>query len=963
MISQPSIQGKTLLQDLVPFGIGWTLLAILLSGLWWHSEYLEQRKLALARAETAFRLQAAYHLSMMEFEGAPRSSSPIQPGGLARTYKWRSMEHGDLDGRLTSLHSVRSAQPDAWERKALEHMGEGLSQFAEVVKDSGPPRLRFMGVLRMESACVDCHGNSGVAAGKVLGGISLSLPVSTYFGLLGDAPKRLILASFIAGWALVLAAIALARHRQRLALNREHQASDSLLNSEERLREAQRIANMGYWEHDHRTGQIVWSEETFRIFGYVPGSEPPSYDAFMDRVHPEDRVRVAEEFHLHLKEQRPYETEYRVLREDGEVRHVLVSSKTEFDEAGVPLRTLGINLDLTDRRKLDDALQAQAEAHRVLLETSIDGCLEVDEEGRITEVNASYLRLSGYRKEQLLGRSARGLEASDDSGAVRAQTTRIRQKGMDRYETWHLGADGRRIPLQVSVTYLPSRGRFLYFLRDLSAEREARQSLAESEARFSEVFRMIPEVVLLSDLNTGRIIDMNPGFETLSGWKREEVLGRTTTDLGFWQDVALRNELVAELLERGESTVRRIPFLLKNGSTRLGEVHAVRLGAGPSSRALSLVRDVTELERAETLLRASEARFRATFDQASVGLGLLDAEGRILLSNRRLADFLGVEEAALAGVAFPELLDPDHQEGREEYLRQLQAGGANAHRREGRMKRPDGSCAWGRWTTTAIKETDGRLSGFLELVEDISELKERESVALEAEAIAAKGQMAAYVAHEINGPLAGIKSAVELVQSAVPEDHPHRPYVELVRREVDRIAGIVRSLYELHQVTPSQVQDVVVSAVIQDVAALMAPRFRTRQVSLSVDPGERGLRATLRADLLRQVLFNLLLNALEASSAGDEVRCEAAEEGGDLEIRIIDQGPGITENSRERIWEPGFTTKRNAVQGGLGLGLATSRRLLESIHGSIRFESGDGQGTTFFVRIPLRTNPILPDSR
>lgn len=338
-----------------------------------------------------------------------------------------------------------------------------------------------MGVLRMESACVDCHGNSGVAAGKVLGGISLSLPVSTYFGLLGDAPKRLILASFIAGWALVLAAIALARHRQRLALNREHQASDSLLNSEERLREAQRIANMGYWEHDHRTGQIVWSEETFRIFGYVPGSEPPSYDAFMDRVHPEDRVRVAEDFHNHLMERRPYQTEFRILREGGEIRHVLASCHTEFDEAGTPLRTLGINLDFTDRRKLDEALKAQAEAHRILLECSLDGFLEVDEAGRILNTNDRYLNLSGYGREQLLGMSARELEATEDSGAVRAQTSRIRRKGMDRYETWHRSRDGRRIPLQVSVTYVPSQGRFLYFLRDLTGERAARQAPTAAE--------------------------------------------------------------------------------------------------------------------------------------------------------------------------------------------------------------------------------------------------------------------------------------------------------------------------------------------------------------------------------------------------------------------------------------------------------------------------------------------------
>lgn len=955
MIEPPPSKQKSLVQELIPFGIGWVAVAVALAGLWVRTEMVNQRQIALSKAETSYRLQAVYHVAMMELQGHPGAAAPADSKGITREFKWRAMDHGDLSGQLLSLQSDHGRRPDEWERQALQSMHAGRPQVSEVIQSDGRPVLRFIGGLRMESACMECHANTGVALGGVLGGISLSLPVATLSEVLEEPNRRIVLGAFLVAWVAVLAAMGIARHRQRLAARQRRQAADSLQNSELRLKEAQHLASMGYWEHDHRSGRIVWSEETFRIFGLLPGSLPPSFDAFMERVHPEDRVRVAEEWQKHLQEHQPYRTEYRILRDSGEIRHIVVSCHTEFDEAGIPVRSLGVNLDLSDRRKLDEELRTQAEAHRILLETSLDGCLEVNEAGRIVNVNNTYLELSGYQREHLIGMRARDLEATDDSGAVRKQATLIRQKGMDRFETWHIGQDGRRIPLQASVTFLPSTGGFLYFLRDLSTERASRQALAQSEAKFAEAFRTIPEVLLVTDLGSGRIIDLNPGFERMTGWKREEALGRTSVELGLWKSLGDRSALLAELQEHGESGVRRIPFYLKDGSTRLGEVRSVRLTVGNSYLALSMVRDVTELDRAESSLRASEARFRATFDQAAIGMAHLDAEGRILLANAPLARFLGVPEAVLPGQFFDPFLSADQQKAQAEFRRRVETGGPSSEQRDARTQRPDGTHAWGRWNTTAIKGADGSLAGFLETVEDITELKESQSVALEAEAVAAKGQMAAYVAHEINGPLAGIKSAVELIQAAIPEDHPRRPYVDLVRREVDRIAEIVRSIYELHQVNPSQAQDIEVSAVIQDVATLMAPRFKALQVTLELDPGEHGLRATLRADLLRQVLFNLFLNALEASAKGDRVQCRAAEDGGVLEIRVSDQGQGIPGNLKERIWEPGFTTKRNAVQGGLGLGLATSRKLLESIQGSIQFESNPEEGTTFIVRIPVKT--------
>ena len=959
MNQAPLRQRLSSLQGMLPFAVAWTAMVAVLVVAWWHSEHGNLSRQALTKAETAFRLQATYHMAMMETHRP--SADPRAPAtrGIARSYLWRAMDHGEITGRLITSRPDRRGTPDDWELAALARLKAGGDQVAAVVDEGGRPLLRFVGALRMEPSCTECHAGTGIPTGGVMGGISLAMAAPTRMGVLADPSRRSLLVAILAGWATILGGVGFARHRQRRSAEQAARAAASLRASEARLREAQKVAQMGSFEHDHRTGRIEWSEETYRLFGCDRDSAPPSYDAFMEHVHPEDRVRVAEEYNRHLTEAQPYRTEYRVVRADGGVRHLLVSCHTEFDAAGSPIRTLGVNLDLTERRKLDAALNAQAEAHRVLLETSIDGCLEVDEAGRVVQVNQAYLQLSGFRREDLLGRRARDLEATEDSGAVLARSSRVRRLGMDRYETWHAAADGRRVPLQVSVTYIPVQGRFLYFLRDLSAEQEARKALAQSEAKFAEAFRMSPETIILTNLADGRILDLNPGFESLSGWTRAEALGQSSLDLNLWGDLAARNAVVQQILDQGEAKAIRVPFRRKDGSLFLGEVRSVRIGTDLVPAALSVIRDVTELDRAESSLRASEARFRAIFDQASIGMALLDGAGRVQRANSSLAAFLQATEAELCGRTFRSCLQQEGEGPAEEPL-QPKAGDAQ-------ITRPDGSRAWGRWRISPIQVAEGAAASHLGLVEDTTEARKRQAVTLESEAILAKGQMAAYVAHEINGPLAGISSALQLIQAAVPDDHPRRTYLDLARQEVQRIAGIVRSLYELHQVPqagPGEARDVAVAAIMQEVAALMAARFRAQGVALRLDPGEPGLRAALRSDLLRQVLFNLLLNALDASPEQGTVHCTVCRQGEELELRIADQGRGIPEELRERVWEPGFTTKRNAVQGGLGMGLSTTRRLLESIQGAIRFEpQATGAGTVFVVRLPLISKARPEDPR
>lgn len=213
--------------------------------------------------------------------------------------------------------------------------------------------------------------------------------------------------------------------------------------------------------------------------------------------------------------------------------------------------------------------------------------------------------------------------------------------------------------------------------------------------------------------------------------------------------------------------------------------------------------------------------------------------------------------------------------------------------------------------------------------------------------------MAAYLAHEINNPLAGIKHSFEVLAGSIPGDHPDFPFVGIVRRELDRIAGIIRTAYALHRPGPPQVRQCRVGEVLQDLAHLLRPRFRGKGVALQLPEAEGFPLRRIHEDILRQVLFNVLQNALEASPKGGAVRCGAREESESIVVDVEDEGPGIPPEVARRIFEPGFTTKTAPEMGGLGLGLDTCRSLLEAVRGAITFRNLEpGPGACFTIRLP-----------
>jgi signal transduction histidine kinase len=228
-------------------------------------------------------------------------------------------------------------------------------------------------------------------------------------------------------------------------------------------------------------------------------------------------------------------------------------------------------------------------------------------------------------------------------------------------------------------------------------------------------------------------------------------------------------------------------------------------------------------------------------------------------------------------------------------------------------------------------------------------LQETQQQLLQSERLAAVGKLAARVAHEVNNPLAIIKTAICILRNQSHEDTLTNEHLKTIEEEINRIARILRELLDFSRPSPLE-QMVDVNAVIQSLEVLLAQNLQEKQIALRVVLDPAVPRVRMSADHLKQVLFNLVRNAEDAMSSGGNLRIQTAPTDAGIEVSVTDSGYGIAQEHIPYLFDPFFTTK--ADQGGMGLGLSVLYGLIKNAHGRIEVESEVGKGSTFRVILP-----------
>lgn len=375
--------------------------------------------------------------------------------------------------------------------------------------------------------------------------------------------------------------------------------------------------------------------------------------------------------------------------------------------------------------------------------------------------------------------------------------------------------------------------------------------------------------------------------------------------------------------------------------TSVGLIAVGGLSAGLADRLLRARRDAMRAaERAAGYEKLADDIVRSI----SAGLVTTDPAGVIESANAQAAVILGREE--LLGEEAASVLPLE-----------TSAASGRSQRGEGDVVRGDGSTVPVGFTRTALVDATGRAHGSLVLFSDLSELRELRFKAERAERLATIGHLAVGLAHEIRNPLGAISGSVELVRDGANLGAEDRRLLELVLSETNRLNELVGTMLQIGRPSLPERVDVDLAALVRDVVLVLGKdeALALRGVSVRAD-AEAPVTVPIDPSQLRQVVWNLVKNAVQVSPKGGEVvaRVQATDEGAVIEV--TDRGPGIAAADRERLFDAFFTRRPE----GVGLGLALVRQIVDAHAGRIDIESEIGRGTTFRIGLPTRTSTPEP---
>jgi len=417
---------------------------------------------------------------------------------------------------------------------------------------------------------------------------------------------------------------------------------------------------------------------------------------------------------------------------EGEVGDLAKS----FDEmaAGLEART-------AERDRTLDALRQSEQKYRTLFQNAVIGIFQSTPEGRFLSVNPSTASMCGYETPEEMVASITDIATQyyvDPTDRIRYKQEMEANGFVRNFEHRAYRKDGSIFWVSVSARAVQDdRGRVLRYEgthEDITLRKEAEGELLESEERFSKAFRSNPAPMAISTIDEGRYIDVNDRFADMFGVPREEIIGRTSAEMGFWENPADRQELVRKL--RTEGIVRIAPV---NRRRKDGEIRHT-LWSGETIRLkgrevlLTLHHDVTDRMLAEEKLRQSEERYRGLFENSIVGVFQSTPEGRYLAANPACARMFGYDSPAamIASVTDIGTQIYCNPEDRRKAMEAFSTSGT-LQRFETRCRRKDGTVIWTIINARAVRDAHGRIRFFEGLIEDISERKNAERALRESE--------------------------------------------------------------------------------------------------------------------------------------------------------------------------------------------------------------------------------------
>ena len=504
---------------------------------------------------------------------------------------------------------------------------------------------------------------------------------------------------------------------------------------------------------------------------------------------------------------------------------------------------------------------------------------------------------------------------------------------------------------EMNVVEIDWEGRpaYLASLRDITERKHAEEAIRESEIKFSKAFHTSANLFAINKLSDGNFIEVNDAFTRMTGYMREEVLGRNATELNIWADKETHTRIVKKTRENQRIRNEEIVIRHKSGEIITGLYASEPLIIGGEECYLHTLTDITEKKQSQEILQ--------TVSHGSpLGIYIMQ-DDRLQYTNPQFQKITGYSKKELAGRELLSLIAvEDSDVVRSSTVFTIQE--KNPYPCEYRILNKTGRIKWVMQTVTPI-HYEGR-DAILGNLMDITERKYLERKITEYEELSKmKSNLLATVSHELRTPLATIKgySTMILDYYARLASGEIKDYLASIDNSADRLAKLVDNLLDTSRMEAGLLKlersATDINILIKTVAAEASIRDSNHRISTELNA--ELPKVNIDAKRIRQVLDNLIDNAIKYSPQGTQVLISAKKNGREVLISINDQGAGIPAGELTSIFDRMYRIEQRLSPGqdGIGLGLYICQGLVEAHGGRIWAESTVGEGSTIQFTLPL----------
>jgi PAS domain S-box-containing protein len=757
---------------------------------------------------------------------------------------------------------------------------------------------------------------------------------------------------------------------------------NSLAESETRYRQLVQLAHEGIWAIDNDYRTVFVNPRMAQMLGY-PESEMLGRELF-DFLDPPiiEKVRgVIEQFKLTHTTDEPIE--YAFPRKDGTRIYTNITLSIIHDDDDREVRgLLAVMSDITARKQAEKALKESEAFSKTIVANAPIGIATSNAAHRFLSANEAFCRILGYTEDELKKLSFKELTYSDDLSESFTKMAALREGKINYFELEkrYVRKDGTIIIGRVMTNAIRDQTNqpILYIaeLEDITKSKKLEEDLSSSEERFRAISTSAMDAIILSD-SEDQVIYWNPAAEKIFGYTQNEVIGRKLADLVIPSYGKDNHQCLLEQLSKGMLPKKHFGFkaLKKDGGLFPMDLAVVSVKLKDKDCLLSIVRDITEWKNMENALKQERDMLETMATNIDAGLAIIDRDYHVLWTNQRLKQ-VNHNESTEGKLCYSVLTRDSNGVCPDCGVKKIFEGAVEMDRHDSFVKNGDS----GRWIeiiATPVKDKDGNVVAALELAVDITErkslqnklseysqrleelvqqrteqLKKTQAELVRSERLAAIGELAGMIGHDLRNPLTGIKNSAYYLKkksSSISQEQAQE-MLETIDKCVDYSNKIINDLLDYSRDVHLEVKTISPRKLLADsLGLLLVPEGIETQNLLSDEPA-----LTVDVDKVKRVFTNLIKNAVDAMPKGGKITVTGKQVGDFTEVSFSDTGVGVPDDVLPKLFSPLFTTKAQ----GMGFGLAICKRIVEAHGGAITVKTVKGQGTTFALTLPIKFEEV-----